>query len=253
MQINVALLPKLLREPRQQCIAVVDVLRATTSLVAMFDAGLERAIIPDTLRDARALALRHLALLCGEAKALPIAGFDYGNSPAEFAQAPLQGKTAVLWTTNGTKAIAAAAPAPFVTVAAFTNRSAAASRLVQEATARELDITVLCSGLERGQIYALEDHVAAGAVVEAARAAAPEARLSDSAWAALHLWRWYRGDAACVFRHAAHGRILARMGFEADLEFAAHVDVSTTVPALRVDDGVACLHRPMPEAWKHGR
>ena len=90
--------------------AVVDVLRATTSLVTMFDRGLARAIIPDTLRDARALALSHFSLLCGESKALPLAGFDYGNSPAEFATLSLKDKSAVLWTTNGTKAIAAAEP-----------------------------------------------------------------------------------------------------------------------------------------------
>ena len=241
MRIGVALVPRLLRDPAGHCVAVVDVLRATTSLVAMFDGGLTRAIIPDSLRDARALALRHFSLLCGEAKALPIAGFDYGNSPAEFAQAPLQGKSAVLWTTNGTKAIGAAAGAPFVIAAAFTNRTAAAQRLVREAAERGLDIAVVCAGLERGQLFSLEDNVAAGAVVQAVRTAAPDVTMTDSAWAAQHLWSWYGGDAGRAFRHAAHGRALARMGFETDLEHAAKVDASSIVPALHVEDGVKVL------------
>jgi 2-phosphosulfolactate phosphatase len=241
MKISVALVPKLFRDPRQHVAAVVDVLRATSSLVAMFDRGLSRAIIPDTLRDARALALRNFSLLCGEAKALPIAGFDYGNSPAEFSQLALRGKSAVLWTTNGTKAIGAVAESPLVIAAALTNREAAAGRLVNEATRRKLDIAIVCAGLDRGQLFSLEDDVVAGAIVEAVREIRGDVQMADSAWAALHLWRWYRGDAMRMFRHAAHGRALGRMGFEADLEFAARADVSSVVPVLTMEDGVKTL------------
>jgi 2-phosphosulfolactate phosphatase len=241
MKISVALTPRLLREPRSHVIGVVDVLRATTSLVAMFDSGLLRAIIADTLRDARSLALRNLSLLCGEAKAQPIAGFDYGNSPAEFAGAPLSGKSAVLWTTNGTKALGAAAAAPLVAVAALTNRRAAARRLLSEATARNVDVAVVCAGLERGAAFSLEDSVSAGAVVEAVCEADRAVVMTDSAWAALHLWQFYRGDAMKAFRHSVHGRALGAMGFDADLAHAAQVDVSETVPVMAVEDGVKTL------------
>ena len=241
VKISVALVPKLLRDPERHAVAVVDVLRATTSLVTMFDRGLVRAIIPDSLRDARALALQNFSLLCGEARALPLAGFDYGNSPAEFSTLSLKHKSAVLWTTNGTKAIAAAAQAPVVVAAAFTNRSAAAAMLLREATRRRLDIAVICAGLERGQLYSLEDNVAAGAIVEAARELSTELEMTDSAWAAQHLWRWYKGEPARAFRHAAHGRALARMGFEQDLQIAAAVDASAAVPCLSLRNGVKVL------------
>jgi 2-phosphosulfolactate phosphatase len=241
MNVSVALTPKLLRDPAGNAVAVIDVLRATTSLVAMFDRGLIRAIVADTLRDARQLALQNFSLLCGEAKALPLAGFDHGNSPAEFAELTLRGKSAVLWTTNGTRALSAASQAPVVVAAALTNRTAAARRLVEEAERRKTNVSIVCSGTERGAAFALEDTAAAGAMVEAVLDLRPDTNLGDGAWASLHLWRFYRGDAMRAFRHASHGRALAALGFDRDLEYAAQLDVSETVPVMTVEDGVKTL------------
>ena len=241
MHITVALTPKLLRRPETHAVAVVDVLRASSSLVTMFDRGLLRALIAPTLREARRLSVRNFSLLCGETKSLPLPGFDYGNSPADFAQVSLRGKSAVLWTTNGTRAIAAAADAPFVAVAALLNRRAVAERLVAAAVRHELDIAVVCAGVERGTAFCLEDTLAAGAIVESAMEAESELQLTDEAWAALHLWRWYRGDAMRAFRQSAHGRGLLAKGFERDLRHAARVDVTRTVPLLYDEDGVRTL------------
>jgi 2-phosphosulfolactate phosphatase len=241
MRITVALTPKLLREPRSHAVGVVDVLRASSSLVAMFERGLLRALVADTLRDARALAIRNFSLLCGEIRSLPIAGFDYGNSPAEFNQLSLKGKSAVLYTTNGTRALSAAADAPFVAVASFVNRAAATRRLIDEAVKRDADVAIVCAGLERGLAFSLEDSVAAGALVDAARAIDPAIALTDSAWAAYHLWRFYRGNPERVFRHAAHARALRELGFDADLAYAAALDTSSVVPVLFDDDGVKTL------------
>jgi 2-phosphosulfolactate phosphatase len=238
---TVAFTPRLMREPLAHVVAVVDVLRATSSLVTMFERGLLRALISDSLRDARQLALCNFSLLCGEAKMLPVAGFDYGNSPAEFNGLSLKGKSAVLWTTNGTKALGAAAESPAVIAAALVNRRAAARRLLDEARARRLDVLILCAGLERGAAFSLEDTVTAGAVVEAAREIDPDVELTDDAWGAYHLWRWYRGDAMRAFRHAAHGRALMAAGFEGDLRYAAQVDVFESVPVLYDEDGVKTM------------
>jgi 2-phosphosulfolactate phosphatase len=241
VRITVALTPKLLREPATHVVAVVDVLRLTTSLVTMFENGLLRALIGETLRDARKLSLRNFSLLCGEAKSVPIAGFDYGNSPAEFAGLSFKGKSAVVWTTNGTRAISAAAGAPFVAAASLTNRRAAAGRLLAEAVRRKTDIAVVCAGLEKGTAFSLEDSLAAGAIVEAARDADPALHLTDSAWASYHLWRFYQGDALRAFRHAPHGRALSNLGFAADLTYAAQVDISSAVPQLFDEEGVKTM------------
>jgi 2-phosphosulfolactate phosphatase len=200
-----------------------------------------RALISDSLRDARQLALRNFSLLCGESKMVQIAGFDYGNSPAEFDALSLKGKSAVFWTTNGTRALGAAAESPAVIAAALLNRRAAARRLLDEAHARKLDALVLCAGLERGAAFSLEDTVTAGAIVEAARELDPALHLADDAWGAYHLWRWYKGDAMHAFGHAAHGRALLAAGFEGDLRYAAQVDAFESVPVLFDEDGVKTM------------
>ncbi len=245
MRITVALTPRLLREPRAHAVAVVDVLRASSSLITMFERGLLRAIVGETLREARQLALRNFSLLCGEVKSLPAPGFDYGNSPAEYVGLSLEGKSAVFFTTNGTRAIAAAGEAPVVAIGALLNRRATARRLLDEAARRQIDIAIVCAGQERGTAFSLEDTAAAGAIVEAAREAEPALALTDESWAALHLWRWYRGDAMCAFRHSSHGRALLALGFECDLWFAAQLDAYDSVPILH-RDGDVCVVRTRP-------
>ncbi len=235
MKITVALTPGLVREPRTQAVAVVDVLRATTSLVAMFEGGLLRAIISRNLQQARKLALNNFALLCGEIRAVPPPGFDYGNSPAEFSQLSFRGKSAVLLTTNGTRAIAAVAAAPVVVAAALTNRRAAAARVVEEAAKRRLDVAVVCAGVEKGTAFSLEDTAAAGSIVEAVRELDATIALTDEAWAALHLWHWYRGDAGRIFGQSKHGRALLEAGFAEDLRVRG--------AGRRVVDGAAAVRR----------
>ncbi len=246
MKITVALTPRLLREPRRHAVAVVDVLRATTSIITMLEGGLLRAIVTDNLRQARKLALNNFSLLCGEIRSTPPAGFDYGNSPAEFAGLSFKGKSAVVFTTNGTRALTAAAEAPVVLAAALTNRRAAAQRLVGEAARRGMDAAVVCAGVERGTAFSLEDTAAAGAIVEAVRQFDPAVELTDESWAALHLWRWYRGDAMRMFGQSAHGRTLRELGFEADLRYAAQVDIFESVPVLYDDGDTKVLRTRLP-------
>ena len=241
MRITVALTPALLRAPADHAVGVVDVLRASSSLVTMFERGLLRAIVAGTLRAARQLALRNFSLLCGEVKSAPVPGFDYGNSPAEFAGLSLKGKSAVVFTTNGTRAVAAAAAAPVVAVAALVNRRAAARRLLDEAARRKLDVALVCAGSERGTAFSLEDSAAAGAIVEAVRQADETVAMSDEAWAAYHLWRWYRGDAMRALRQSAHGRALLGLGFEQDLWCASQLDVFESVPMLSRDGDTLVL------------
>lgn len=241
-----ALTPKMLREPRAHAVVVVDVLRATSSLIAMFDQGLLRAIVSDRIQEARHLAIRNFSLLCGEVKSLPAPGFDFGNSPADFAASDFRGKSAVLFTTNGTRAIVAAADSPVAAVGSLLNRRAVAARIVEEAGRRKLDVAVVCAGAERGAAFSLEDTAAAGAIIEAARELDPALAMTDEAWAAYHLWRFYQGDAMCSFRQSAHGRALLGLGFERDLRFAARLDVSETVPLLYAE-GDAKVLRAKPK------
>ena len=95
---------------------VVDVLRATTMMVHALAAGCE-AVIPcgeiDEARQVAASLPPGTALLAGEREGLPIDGFDLGNSPRSCTPEVCRGKTLVMTTTNGTRAILASqSPTP---------------------------------------------------------------------------------------------------------------------------------------------
>lgn len=110
---------------------VIDVIRAFTFAKTAFDGGVERILLAESIEDARALAARHEgAFLAGEVDALPIDGFDFGNSPAQIAGRDFTGKTIVHRTTNGTKmAIAALAHASMVLVTGLSNAHATAAQI----------------------------------------------------------------------------------------------------------------------------
>ena len=111
---------------------VVDVLRATTVMVYALAAGCE-AVIPcseiDEATDTAASLPEGTVLLVGERQGLPIPGFDLGNSPADFTPEVCAGKTLVMTTTNGTRAILASLEAERVYIASFGNLRATSNEI----------------------------------------------------------------------------------------------------------------------------
>src|SRR5438093_13553874 len=88
---------------RSVCI-VVDVLRASSSIVTLLERGARPVIAAGSIEEARSLYQRLPGfILCGERGGFPPAGFDYGNSPAEFFRLDLDGRSAILATSNGTR------------------------------------------------------------------------------------------------------------------------------------------------------
>src|SRR3954469_19810045 len=132
--VYVHLLPDLIPEGalRGGVAVVVDVLRATTMMVHALAAGCV-AVIPcgeiDEARQVAASLPPGEAILAGERQGLPIAGFDLGNSPRSCTPEICRGKTLVMTTTNGTRAILAALDAERVLIGAFPNFAATAQRL----------------------------------------------------------------------------------------------------------------------------
>jgi 2-phosphosulfolactate phosphatase len=243
IRIEVSFVPRLASEVEARVCVVIDVLRATSALVVLIERGTKEVVVCGTLAEARRVARRTGYLLCGEVNSLPPPDFDYGNSPTEFAALDLRGRSAVLYTTNGTRALRRVADARAVLAGALLNCRAVADAALAEAAGADRNIAIVCAGLEHGRRFSLEDAYAAGALVDSlvaqARASGLKPRLSDDALAALHLYRSYRGRALACFRQADHGRSLIDLGFGHDLEFCARTDISTAVPRLRrSEDGV---------------
>ena len=208
---------------------VVDVLRATTTVVAAFAAGCRRVVpVPDAETAVQRAAgfPPGACLLAGERDGDPIPGFDLGNSPLEYLPHRVAGRTIVLTTTNGTRAMLAAGAAARATIAALVNADAAAAWCLEG----RRDVTVLCAGEQGG--FALEDAVCAGLVVERIAAGAPGAELTDAAIAAVRLGQHYGPRLDRLRAEARWARRLAAKGRSADVDACLRLGGSALTPEL---------------------
>ena len=207
---------------------VIDVLRASTSIVTALGNGAASLIPVESVDDARArkAALGADAVLAGERHGDPPEGFDLGNSPLEFTAARVQGRTIVITTSNGTRALTAARGARAVGVAAFVNATAAAAW----ACAQGGDVVLVCAG-ELGA-PSLEDQACAGVLVARLAAEAPSATLTTAAVEAQVLGERYGKDLERLAQDAPHARKLAREGRGADIAACLTLDTTTVVPVL---------------------
>jgi 2-phosphosulfolactate phosphatase len=232
MKLDVLLTPAELipSEIAGRVIVVLDVLRASTSIVEALAAG-ARVLYPvATIEEAIGLAKtlgRDEVLLAGERKALPIEGFDLGNSPGEFTEERVGGKMVVMSTTNGTIAIAAASGGGRVIIGAWTNFQAVVDDLVRS----QAEPVFLCAGRDRA--FGLEDAVCAGQMAAAVMKALPDVdwEMNDGAIAALALAEEFP-DPAKLFPHTAAGRAIVDAGLGEDLSYCAQVDLRDVLPVL---------------------
>lgn len=232
MRLEVLLIPAELpaRERPERVAAVVDVIRATTTIVTAFQHGC-RSIQPvASVEEARAArAARPEALLAGERKGVRIEGFDLGNSPREFLGGAAAGRELILNTSNGTKTLRAVAAGRRVAIGALLNRAAAGRWLAAQAE----DGLIVCSGYEG--IFSLEDAVCAGGIAEAAAAQDASLRLGDGAQACRLLWERHRRDLPGLLPQTAWGSHIVAIGLGPDLELCARLDVAEVVPVMTGD------------------
>jgi 2-phosphosulfolactate phosphatase len=210
---------------------VIDVLRATSTIVEALANG-ARAIYPtQTADDAVQLAQvlgREDVLLCGERRGLKIPGFDLGNSPLEFTADRVAGKVLVMATTNGTPALSTCAGAKQVVIASLCNLDA----VVAELAGAGEDVAVVCAGRERR--FALEDALCAGMLARRLRERLQRApRTNDAAAVAMTLARRASRRLEGWLQRSAAGRQLREIGLGDDVTYCATVDRHAVVPRLR--------------------
>jgi len=249
-RIDVALLPgQKLDAARSVCI-IVDVLRASSSIVTLLERGCFAVVAAPTIDRARRLQTDlpdHL--LCGEERGLPPHGFDYGNSPSEFSRLDLGGRSAILATSNGTRVLAAiAADSPAVLVGALLNRTAVARAAIDVARQRGLGVTVVSSAAHGGGTFVLEDALGAGAIADAALSLDPALQASDAARFARDAFTVASADIGAAVRSAYHSQELIDEGLGEDVAYCARLDISDVAPLLeRGEDGLLRLqpYRPV--------
>jgi 2-phosphosulfolactate phosphatase len=209
---------------------VVDVIRATSTMCQALAAGYRRVFCTAEVEEAQALrdALGE-GVLGGERHAVRIPGFDLGNSPREYEEPA--GGTLILSTTNGTRAVVAAAQrCERVLVASLLNVAA----VVEAAREAGDDVVVVCAGVQG--TLALDDAFVAGRIVELL-----DGKRTDAAVAAERLAASWSG-AEEAFRASKSGRNLMENApeLELDIPFCAREGVLDVVPRLvALRDGAA--------------
>ncbi len=232
-EVRVALVPEWARaEHLAGCVAVViDVLRASTTIVHALAAGC-RAVRPCAeVEEARQLAGALQAgrvVLAGERGGLPLPGFDLGNSPDDFTAPRCRDTTIVLTTSNGTAALLRSAAAARTLVAGFVNFSAVCEQLRREAR----PVHVVCAG--DGGEAALEDTLLAGALVEFLSERGP-LRLNDAARLAWDSFTQHGRVLDGALEISAGGTRLRELGYDDDVRAAGRIDRFALVPELRRD------------------
>jgi phosphosulfolactate phosphohydrolase-like enzyme len=150
----------------RNCIcAVIDTIRATSTIAAMLGCGGESVVIAADKKQAfelKAIFKEHL--LCGEVGGLAPKGFDCGNSPVEISNLGTKGKNFILMTTNGTQSIFKVSECAEVFTLSILNINHVLDCMIKSALEKSCDILLLCSG-EKGKI-AYDDAFTAGLAVK---------------------------------------------------------------------------------------
>jgi len=211
-------------------VAMIDVLRASTTIAVALANGAKTIIPLESSEDVVTRSKqfeRGSVLLAGERRMLKMDGFDLGNSPVEHTREAVEGKTVLLTTTNGTRALLAVQGARDVVVASYVNLTAVCAML-RAALRGGADITIVCAGQDRQ--FGLEDAACAGRYVSLVSKRLQTVDVNDAALAASLIDRKYGDNIMRLFNTAAHGRALAAAGFEEDLAACSAVDSYPVIP-----------------------
>jgi len=215
---------------KNKTVVVIDMLRATSVIVTAIDNGC-KGVIPVLTVDEAANIVRNSKeefMLGGERNALKIEGFHYSNSPLEYTRETIQGKTLVMTTTNGTKAIKGCAGAGNILIGAMLNAKAIAERIVK----LNKDVVIVNAGTY-GE-FSIDDFLCSGYIIDCVIKLV-ETELSDIAVTSHYIYK-NNEDIKDFIKNASHYKRIMKLGLAADLEYCCKKDIIDNVPEYK--DGI---------------
>jgi 2-phosphosulfolactate phosphatase len=224
-------------------VVVIDVLRASTSIAMALKNG-AKEIIPvasiDSVVKISGSLFGDVTLRAGERNGKMIEGFNLGNSPLEYTEETIKGKSIVFMTTNGSVAMVKGRYAKNLVVAAFVNLGTVVEFLKHLSS----DFTMICSGQDNH--FCLEDAVCAGRIINVLSEQLDVQLIADDAGMAAGILDKSVGKGILkMLKSSWHGKFLAEIGFEEDLKVCSQVDSVPVLPML--SGNVIRLARPVPE------
>jgi 2-phosphosulfolactate phosphatase len=208
-------------------VVIIDILRATSAICTAFEHGAEKVIPVATIEEARAYKEKGFTV-GAERNAVPVEGFDFGNSPYSYMGDAVKGKTIVITTTNGTQAIHAASEAYKVVIGSFLNIDALCHWLMEE----KRNVLLLCSGWKNK--FNLEDALFAGAVTELlAQLSEGNYKLGDGCLALKYLYQMAKKNPYKFLNYSSHKERLAKLNLKNDIKYCLTPNQTKAIPVLQ--------------------
>jgi 2-phosphosulfolactate phosphatase len=228
-RIEVCLTPALLHlyDTRDSIVVVIDILRATSSMVYGIDNGAAAIIPVANVEDCLPFSEKGY-LLAAERNGEVVEGYNFGNSPFSYTAERVAGKTVVLTTTNGTKALHMARETAYqVVLGSFLNLQALCDWL----KVQNRSVLLLCAGWK--DAFNLEDTLFAGAVVSELRREFEH--FDDSSIAAEDLYQLAKSNLREYLHKSSHSHRLAALNIEEDVKFCLQLNICQAIPVLMGD------------------
>ena len=207
-------------------VVIIYVLRATSTISTALYNGAKEIIPVDSVDECIRIGKQMSAITAGERDGKVAEGLQYGNSPFEYPQSFIEGKTLVLTTTNGTKLLhmALSNGAKEIITGAFSNLDVVCNYLLQQ----NKNILLACSAWK--DKINIEDTLFAGAVIHKIQQAFSIE--CDASKIALGL---YQEAASDLFefmkaKQASHYLRLTSFGIEKDIQHCLMLDTAPVLP-----------------------
>ncbi|MCK4667138.1 2-phosphosulfolactate phosphatase [Candidatus Dependentiae bacterium] len=217
-------------QDKPDLVIVIDILRATSTIPVMLSRNVKKIIPVIEIKEVFNLKkiINKNSILCGERDGKKIEGFDYGNSPLEFENADIEGKTVIMSSTNGTPTtIKAAELSEDVVFGSFINFR----KLIDFIKGISFHKLLLLTSGTQGE-FSLEDSVFAGLIVKTLVNIFPDIKLSDSCFSSMIHYEFFQDDIRGMMNITKNGRILRSIHHDPDLDFCAELNTYSIIPVL---------------------
>jgi 2-phosphosulfolactate phosphatase len=207
-------------------VVIIDVLRATSTIATVLHNGAKEIIPVDSVNECIKLGRQIEAITAGERDGKVAEGLQYGNSPFEYPESFIKGKTLVLTTTNGTKLLHMALNngAHEIITGSFANLDAVCNHLVQ----KNKPVLLACAAWK--DRVNIEDTLFAGAVIN--KIQQHFSINCDGSQMALGLYKEAEEDLYEFMKRkeASHYKRLTSFGLEKDIRHCLTSNTANVLP-----------------------
>lgn len=207
-------------------VVIIDVLRATSTIATVLHNGAKEIIPVDSVNECIRLGRQIEAITAGERDGKVAEGLEHGNSPFEYPESFIGGKTLVLTTTNGTKLLHMALNngAHEIITGSFANLDAVCNHLVE----KKKSVLLACAAWK--DRVNIEDTLFAGAVINKIKE--HFSINCDASQMALGLYKEAEEDLYEFMKRkeASHYKRLTSFGLEKDIRHCLTSNTANVLP-----------------------